>query len=60
MRALGFDAKKAHVQELMRSYDKQNTGYITQSDFEEISPFTIIFNEKVFIHTYSLTIACTL
>lgn len=36
MRALGFDVKKAHVQELMRSYDKQNTGHITQSDFEEI------------------------
>lgn len=37
MRALGFDVKKAHVQELMRSYDKQNTGFITQNDFEEIS-----------------------
>ncbi|CDJ41778.1 centrin, putative [Eimeria necatrix] len=36
MRALGFDVKKAYVQELMRSYDKQNTGFITQSDFEEI------------------------
>ncbi|CDJ34225.1 centrin, putative [Eimeria mitis] len=37
MRALGFEVKKAQVQEIMRSYDKQNTGFITQSDFEEIS-----------------------
>ncbi|CDJ61890.1 hypothetical protein EMWEY_00046000, partial [Eimeria maxima] len=36
MRALGFEVKKAQVQEIMRSYDKQNTGFITQSDFEEI------------------------
>ncbi|OEH79723.1 putative centrin [Cyclospora cayetanensis] len=42
MRALGFDVKKAHVQEIMRSYDKQNTGFITQGDFEEISPSWVL------------------
>lgn len=37
IRALGFDVTKAHVLELMKTYDKQNTGFISQADFEEIS-----------------------
>lgn len=36
MRALGFEVKKAEVLELMREYDKQNTGQIDYSDFLEI------------------------
>lgn len=50
MRALGFDVKKAHVQELMRSYDKQNTGFITQSDFEEISGSSLHLKLYLMLH----------
>lgn len=36
MRALGFDVKKAHVVELMKDYDKGNTGVIDFNDFNDI------------------------
>jgi len=36
MRALGFDVKKAEVQELMRDYDRHQTGFIVYDDFREI------------------------
>ena len=37
MRALGFDARKADVQKIMRDYDRDETGKITAQDFFEIS-----------------------
>ncbi|KAF4659411.1 Centrin-3 [Perkinsus olseni] len=36
MRALGFDVKKAEVLELMRDYDRQQTGSIRYDDYLEI------------------------
>ncbi|GAB65486.1 centrin [Plasmodium cynomolgi strain B] len=36
IRALGFDIKKADVLELMREYDKSNSGYIDYNDFLDI------------------------
>lgn len=42
MRALGFEVKKAQVLEIMREYDKQNTGYIGYDDFLEISKTTFL------------------
>jgi len=36
MRALGFDVKKADVLELMRTYDRHQTGYIGYDEFREI------------------------
>eukprot|EP00921_Rhytidocystis_pertsovi_P009378 GHVQ01015086.1.p1 GENE.GHVQ01015086.1~~GHVQ01015086.1.p1 ORF type:complete len:201 (+),score=34.45 GHVQ01015086.1:231-833(+) len=36
MRALGFDVKKTQVQEIMKDYDKGNTGLIDFNDFSEI------------------------
>ncbi|CAD2087007.1 topoisomerase, putative [Plasmodium vinckei lentum] len=36
IRALGFDIKKADVLELMREYDKTNSGYIDYNDFLDI------------------------
>merc|ERR1719376_529190 len=36
MRALGFEVKKAEAQELMRDYDRHQTGYIGYEDFREI------------------------
>ncbi|SBS83310.1 centrin-3, putative (CEN3) [Plasmodium malariae] len=36
IRALGFDIKKADVIELMREYDKTNSGYIDYNDFLDI------------------------
>ena len=37
MRALGFDVKKAEVLELMRQYDRNETGAIRWDDYLEIS-----------------------
>lgn len=36
IRALGFDVKKADVIELMKEYDKNNSGHIDYSDFLDI------------------------
>lgn len=36
MRALGFDVKKAEVLDLMRQYDRNETGAIRWEDFNEI------------------------
>ncbi|ETW18081.1 hypothetical protein PFFVO_02974 [Plasmodium falciparum Vietnam Oak-Knoll (FVO)] len=36
IRALGFDIKKADVLDLMREYDKTNSGHIDYNDFLDI------------------------
>lgn len=36
MRALGYDVKKAEVLRLMREYDRDESGFIDQSDFTDI------------------------
>ena len=37
IRALGFEAKKADVQKIMRDYDKEESGKISLQDFTEVS-----------------------
>eukprot|EP01147_Barroeca_monosierra_P008815 gene8815-1180_t len=36
MRALGFDVKKAEVQKIMREYDRDNAGLISEQDFNAV------------------------
>ena len=37
MRALGFEAKKSDVLQILKDYDRQNTGRIGFTDFSDIS-----------------------
>ncbi len=37
LRALGFEIKKADLQKMMADYDTEDTGKVTQDDFNEIS-----------------------
>ncbi|EGD83035.1 centrin [Salpingoeca rosetta] len=36
MRALGFDVKKTEVQKIMREYDRDGTGLISEQDFNAV------------------------
>lgn len=36
MRALGFDVKKVEVQKILRDYDRQGDGLISERDFTEV------------------------
>mmetsp|Transcript_16469 Transcript_16469/g.23082 ORF Transcript_16469/g.23082 Transcript_16469/m.23082 type:complete len:87 (-) Transcript_16469:169-429(-) len=44
MRALGFDVRKAEVMNLIRDYDRDETGRIEYNDFVEI--MTKKYNER--------------
>jgi len=47
MRALGFEAKKSDVLQILKDYDRQNTGRIGFTDFSDVSKFFIIENHFV-------------
>lgn len=39
MRALGFDVKKAEVQAIMREFDRDGSGLITERDFNTVGVY---------------------
>ena len=50
MRALGFDVKKAEVLELMRQYDRNETGMIRWDDYLDISKYLFLMHADCFVN----------
>ncbi|KAL0477509.1 centrin [Acrasis kona] len=50
MRALGFEVKKEEVVSLMKSYDNEESGQVSKSDFLDVSKLpTLVFNSTLIV-----------
>ncbi|KOB63072.1 hypothetical protein PFHG_04807 [Plasmodium falciparum HB3] len=56
IRALGFDIKKADVLDLMREYDKTNSGHIDYNDFLDISKKICVYIKYYNIYNINIYI----
>ena len=57
MRALGFDVKKTEVQKIMREYDRDGSGLISEQDFNAVGER---YRHSAMPHTRHTLLGCTL